>query len=144
MTLIHDRYGSFPEAILNIPQQVGNLQVTGDATGNRLSYTPDWSASVAADYQRDVERLGKLALNVSYNHNDGYFAEVDNLRRQDAFDLLNASLALVPQDSNVNVRLWAKNILNETVAVAIVTAPIVVGAGYQPPRTYGVSLGYNF
>lgn len=144
VTMMHDRFGSYPDAVFNMRQPVGNLQITGDATHNRLPFTSDWSASIAADYTIELTSLGDLGLNVSYNHNDGFFAEADNLRRQKAFDLVNASVSLTPAGTALTARLWIKNILNEDVILQLAAAPQVTAASYQPPRTYGVSLGLKF
>jgi hypothetical protein len=40
--------------------------------------------------------------------------------------------------------LWGKNLTNEAVANAILESAIGSLAAYQPPRTYGITLGTKF
>jgi iron complex outermembrane recepter protein len=55
-------------------------------------------------------------------------------------------LRYLSADGRWTADLWGKNLSNERVAAStfqLATAR-VIGVTYMPPRTYGVSAGYNF
>ena len=71
---------------------------------------------------------GKVNLNATYNHNDGFYSEADNLRRQPAYNLVNASVSFSPSGSRVTVRGWVKNLTND----AVVTLLAGTAFGHAP------------
>lgn len=142
-TYMHDRFGRYPSAVFNLRQPVGAFQTTGDATGNRIPFTADFVGSIAATYDLETQR-GKFGFNVSYNYNNGFYPEADNLRRQHAFHMANASVSFKPIGTSITARFFVKNMFNEAVLVQLAAAPQVTAAGYQPPRTYGGSLAIDF
>jgi iron complex outermembrane recepter protein len=144
LSLIHDRFGSYPNAVFNIPQAAGgSIQTTGDATDNRLPYTPDWTANVGADYTIPLPR-GSIKINATYLHNDGFYSEVDNFRRQGAFNFLNSSVTWTSPSERYNLAFWGKNLLNDAVVSQLGGTAAGTIATYQPPRTYGVTVGAKF
>src|ERR1700724_4323019 len=63
LAYIHDRFTSFPNALLSYPVAGGgNRQFAGDATGNRLLRVPDFTANIAAQYQHAIGSLGTAFL----------------------------------------------------------------------------------
>lgn len=137
---IHDRFRSFPSAVISHPQASGsNVLTPGSADGNRLPYTADLTFSANARYTHEI--LGGAGqVNVNYQYNDGYFTEPDNVLRQSSFNMLGASIGCTsPQGYSIS--LWGKNLLKEEVATLLATTPDSTFAGYQPPRIYGVTLG---
>jgi outer membrane receptor protein involved in Fe transport len=143
-SVMHDRFQSYPNAVFNIILPTGGaIQTTGDATGNRLPFTPDWTVDVVADYTVPVS-FGALSFNVTYLHSDGFFSEADNLRHQDPYDTINALVKLAGNHERWSVSLWGKNLLNEAVVTQLSGTSAGTGATYQPPRTYGITLGAKF
>jgi iron complex outermembrane recepter protein len=144
LTIIRDRFGDFPGAAFvfsNFPLP-GGVEV--NAKGNRLPFTPDWASTVAADYVIPVS-FGELTASVTYNHSDGYFTEVDNLRGQKAYDLVNASLTVENQGGDLFATLWGRNLLEEEILEQAVGSASLGGiAQYGPPRTFGVTVGAKF
>lgn len=147
LVIMHHRFGDFPGAPFVIPNPAptpGSVQVIGNAKGNRLPYTADWSGTIAADYVVPTS-FGKATLSATYNHSDGFFTEVDNIRRQKPYDLVNASLRVENDTGSIFASLWAQNLFSEVVAVQIIGGVATGGAAaYQPPRTYGLTVGTKF
>lgn len=144
LSLIHDEYGPYPNAIFHIPIATGgNNQTTGDATGNRLPFTSKFSGNIGATYSTDLAG-GNLALSGNIYHNSGFFAETDNLRRQRSYEQISASIGWNTQDDRFSIKLWGKNLTNEAVLVQLSGIQQGVGAAYQAPRTYGVTIGSKF
>lgn len=143
VSVIHSRYGDFPGAQFLYPQAAGgSTLVIANAKGNRVTLTPDWTATIAADYKIDLP-IGRMLLNTTYTHSDGYFTEASNLRRQGAYDLVSASATLTIKD-RYTVSVWGKNLANEAVLTQLTASTLATGAQYQPPRTYGATMGFHF
>lgn len=151
LSLLHHRYGDFPGAVISTPAvpngttiRGGNVITTGNARGNRLSLTPDWTVNVGADYRIPL-RSGGILLSANYFHSDGWRAEADNRIGQGPYDLVNASVTWnIGDDERYSVKLFGKNLGNVAYAVQMNAQPqsdgIAIGAG----RSYGVTLGAKF
>lgn len=140
---IHARFTDFPNAPLSIP--AGGVPVTiGSAAGNQLPKAPSFQGMIAGDYRIDLSR-GRVDLNANLSYNSGYYLEADNIQRQRAFTLLGASATWTAPGDRFSVKVWGVNL----------TDRLVEGYGgtlsdgthsffYEPPRTYGVTFGFNF
>lgn len=117
--------------------------IPGDARGKRLPFAPRTTFNVGGDYRLDVG-FGTLALNATYFRSASFFAAPDNVGRQGAYDLVNASATLTDPTSTVSVKLWAKNIGKTFYATSLVEANQGLVSSLGAPRTYGVTLGFRF
>ena len=140
---IHDRFVDFPAAVISRPQPNGtNIQTPGSANGNRLPYTADLTASIAAHYQIPLG-AGSLAFNADYTYNDGFFTEPDNVLRQPSNNLVGAAV-IWKTGKGFSLSGWVKNLANEKVVGFLSTTPSSVFVTYNPPRTYGATATYAF
>ncbi|CAN5467915.1 TonB-dependent receptor [soil metagenome] len=112
--------------------------------GNRLSFAPLWSGSLAGTYQRDLgagfTARATLAAKYSSSYNTGSDLAPDKV--QEAFWLANGSVALDAK-SGWSVELWARNLFDETYRQVAFGAPFqtgTTGAFLGAPRTVGVTL----
>ncbi|WP_216635601.1 TonB-dependent receptor [Croceicoccus bisphenolivorans] len=144
LTVLHDRFGDFPDAPFHISNSPapGNTLVFDNARGNRIPYTADWATTIAADYQIPTS-FGKVMFSATYNHSDGYYAEVDNLRRQSAYDIVNGSVR-IESDKGPYASVWARNLLNESVLLQVQASRFGGSAQFQAARTYGITVGTSF
>jgi outer membrane receptor protein involved in Fe transport len=143
-SFIHDRFGTYTDAIVSTP--VGNgayVQSLGDATGNQLPFTSKFSGNVGVEYGIPTS-VGTFTVSGNYSYNDGYFLEVDNGARQANFDQLSGSIEWTSDESRLSVSVWGKNLTNSEIYTQFATAPQGRGTSYQPPRTYGVTIGTKF
>lgn len=151
LSVLHARFGEFPGAVISIPRTPngttilgGNTIGTGNAKGNRLPLTPDWTLNLGADYQV-VLPVGKVGLNLSYFHSDGWRAEPDNRIGQGAYDLFNASVIwFIDESENLSFKLWGKNLGNEAYAVQMNAQPQSDGVAIGPARSFGATFGIRF
>ena len=120
-----------------------DVQLAGNPTRN----SPDWSANVHAEYDFALAS-GKLTFmgDVSYK-DDIYFTEfARSLEGQDAYTILDLQVRFLTGDGRWSAELWGKNLTDEEVVSStfqLATAR-VIGATYVPPRTYGITVGYQF
>lgn len=144
LSVIHDRYGDFPGAVRSTPLPGGgNLLTAFNAKGYRIPFTADWSGTIAADYKVPTS-FGQVLFTVTYNHSDGYFTETDNIRRQTPYNLVSGSIQLSSAKDRYYLTLWAKNLTNEAVALVMNSSQNGGGAEYQPPRTFGGTIGLRY
>jgi iron complex outermembrane recepter protein len=141
-TLLHDRFTEFPDAIISTQVPTGIIVSTGSAKGNRLPMTPDFSATLGANYRLALS-FGELDLDASYNYVNGYFSQPDNILRQPAYSMVNAGVQLL-LPHGASVRFWGRNLANAKVANTLAAGTFDSNVAYQPPRTFGISLGQSF
>jgi len=151
MEWLHDRFVYFPAAQDLIPQSVaqggGNLPVFGSAAGNRLPYTPDWSANLSLDYKLPTA-VGPFDLNVAYSYRNGWYATPDNHLKAPISNLVNVQAAYTPaQLDRLRLVLWGRNLTNQAVPMFMSEANNPGGYDEEidlPPRTYGLRVEYTF
>jgi len=126
------------------PATGGIVVCGGDASGNKLPMSPKFAGSFGATYTLPVGETGEVRASGLLNYNSGYYFEPDNLRKQDDFVLVNASLEYRPTE-NFGIEIWGKNLTKTGYAVQnLSTAPIVIVETLGAPRTYGLSLNLDF
>ena len=146
----HSEFTEYPAAQFLVPQTAeqggGNAVVVGSAVGNELPYAPEWTANLGFNLELPLP-TGYADLALNYHFNDGWFSGPDNILRQPSYHLVNASLGWQMGDEGPKLSVWAKNILKQEYYNFL-------SAGNNPggynqgirgaPRTYGVTLGYDF
>ncbi|MDB5724065.1 MAG: TonB-dependent receptor [Novosphingobium sp.] len=126
------------------PRTGGIVVCGGDASGNKMPFAPKFAASIGATYTLPVGEHGELRTSLLLNHNSGYYFEPDNFRRQQSFDIVNASLEYRPMPK-FGIELWAKNLTDAGYSVQqLSTAPFVVLETMGAPRTYGINAKFDF
>lgn len=121
---------------------------TVDLAGNRTRNTPEYSFSIRANYETDLSNGGSLLASAGYAYTgDQFFTEFNDPRlAADGYGMLDANIRYTFPDSGLSVNVWGKNLTDELVvsgAFAISTSRTVTGT-YLPPRSYGVTVGYEF
>jgi iron complex outermembrane receptor protein len=125
-----------------------------DLKGNHTIQTPPFSVSLIGQYEIPTP-IGRFDLNLSWTHTGNYYASADNGKgqippssstndMQKLIELLNGSLGWTSSNSNLGVRLWAKNLTGvqywsyaDEISFATLYSP-------APPRTYGVTITKRF
>ena len=133
-------------------QQLGLIPADQDLSqqlsGNRMVQSPEWSWSLGATVFMTLPNDWEAAATVSATYKDQvYFSQFNHdALGQDDVTTVNANLALTSQDGDWSVNVWGKNLTDEEVYVGtFILNSSRTNAGFMaPPRTYGVTLGYNF
>jgi iron complex outermembrane receptor protein len=121
-----------------------------DLSGNNLQNAPEYTARVALDYVHPVTATGSIVAGVEAAYQDDvYFTEFNNEDAfQEAYTIVNARLGYEGGEGRWNVTGWVRNATDEFIySNNIITAPLygsVRVGSLLPPRTYGITLGYNF
>lgn len=118
--------------------------------GLQMVYTPDWTATLAYDRRFPLANGARVDARVSTYISSSYWGTFDHsaAARQDAYTRSDASIFYRAPGELWSVGAWIKNIEDEPVATAPAAsgyaAPYSAAAFLEPPRTYGVSLGFRF
>ncbi len=142
---LHARFLDFPAAQFTIPLpgNQGAKLTAGDASGRVIPNSPTLTATFGAEYAVHTAP-GNYTFNVTDNYNSGYYGEPDNRLFQQAFHLLNASIAWLATDERWGVRLYANNLLDKAVASQISSLNVGYVAVYaNPPRIYGAAVHFS-
>jgi iron complex outermembrane receptor protein len=121
----------------------GYVTCLGDVSGNKVSNAPEWSATFGATYTVPVSATGEVRVTGLYAYNDGYYFEPDNIARQKAYHLVNASIEYRPS-ANLGIEFWGRNLTNTDYAAQKITTGTGTVQSNGAPRTYGVNLKFNF
>lgn len=128
------------------PNTVTNAALsTCSFDGKRQVYTPEWTANLAADYNRQLNNGFELRANVNISYSDEYLASpsLDPRATQDAYTKVGARIAITAEDEQWEIALIGKNLTDETVTVYAAELPasgtLVAGVtgGQQGLAYYG-------
>lgn len=144
LTYLDATYKAYAGAVIYVPLPGGgNSLVATDVSGNRLIRSPKWSGNLSANYGLDTS-LGRVEAIGTMFFSSKFYLESGNRVGQPTYAMINASIGLKPAGTGAEIRLWGKNLTNQSV---IAGSNISAGAdtiSYSPPRTYGVELNYRF
>lgn len=125
-----------------------------DLTGNQLPYAPKWSGDIHGELAIPLGKLEqKVRLTASADAVFSSRVEFSVFNQADlaqaAVTRYDANIRLEGVDSGWSLSAWAKNLTNETVFAnrtvggGISTNRAIYGV-VAPPRTYGVTVGFEF
>ncbi|MBU4436191.1 MAG: TonB-dependent receptor, partial [Alphaproteobacteria bacterium] len=147
-----------------IPNDAGNALAL--LPGSRLSLAPEYSASGSLTYEHPVGDNLKARFNIGAKYSSEYITGSDLFppKKQDAFTVVNARIALGDASEAWTLELWGQNILDEQYTQVGFNGFLQGSSGlsatnptYVPakdtitydaflgaPRTYGVTLRAKF
>jgi iron complex outermembrane receptor protein len=142
----HGRYDKFPGALTTVKNPVtGVVSIAGylDQSGKATVRTPEISGNISANFHHKTE-AGTIGAASTLSYIDKYFVGPDNRAFVPGNVQLSGELSYTTKDDRLRFALWGKNLTNEARLLFLTTG----GAGdlgiYDLPRTYGVSVAFNF
>lgn len=144
------------------PSTVTNAALsTCSFDGERQVYTPEWTASLSADYVIPVGDDHEFTASLNLNYYDNYLVSpsLDPRVEQDAFTKVGARVAIASVDGDWEVALIGKNLTDESVVTYAAELPasgtLVAGATggqeglayygfFDRPRSVAIQGRYNF
>jgi len=117
-----------------------------------LGYSPEWTGQVRASYDIDLGNMGSLTLSSDVSYQDEMYTNspidttnpIKTAQQADSYYLWNAVAAWRSTDEHWRVAVEGKNLSDEREIVNSYDVGVVATAGYNPPRFWGVSVGYTF
>jgi len=125
------------------------LFLGGNLPGARLSLAPMWSGSLGVTYERNItdELVGRFAINSKSVSSYNTGSDLDPVKNQPGFTLVNARVGLSSADKRWAVEAFAQNLFDDTYYQVGFNAVLQSGsydAFLGQPRTYGVALRYTY
>jgi len=113
--------------------------------GAEFIYSPEFQGSLTLAYDSPVSDTLNLtgAVSARYQSKSNTIFEDIDLYKVDAYGTVNASLG-IKSESGWSVSLWAKNLFDKYYWSAVASNANVVVRFPNPPRTYGLTLGFDF
>ncbi|HTI67479.1 MAG TPA: TonB-dependent receptor [Caulobacteraceae bacterium] len=133
--VVHAQTEYGPDAIAGLPR----------LSGSRLSFAPLWSASLGAALERPVGAglTARASADVKYSSSYNTGSDLDPLKVQTGFALVNARVGVGAADGAWRLELWAQNLFDQHYVQVAFGAPFqtgTIGAFLGAPRTLGATL----
>lgn len=134
-------------------QQLGLIDPSADLSqqlsGNRMVQSPEWAWSLGATFDFQLpgsDWQGAATVSAAYKDRV-YFSQFNHeALSQESVTTVNANINLMSADERWSVNLWGKNLTDETIYMGtFILNSSRTNAGFlAPPRSYGLTVGYNF
>ncbi|HEU4651580.1 MAG TPA: TonB-dependent receptor, partial [Croceibacterium sp.] len=119
-----------------------------DLSGNATRMSPKWSVSVHPEYEIMVANGGSISLgaNFAYKSKQYHTEFNDDRLSQDGYVMLDANVRYESPDGRFSANAWVQNLTDELVYAGSfsVSTSRAIGGTLMPPRTFGLTFGYNF
>ena len=118
--------------------------------GNEMPNAPNFSVNLGVSYGFYLESGMELIAATNYYWQDEFYTRIFNTGNDtvEEWDVWNATLTLYSAQRNWFAELWGRNLLDDDHITGQYLGDQNVGLATNQfllePRTYGVSLGYNF
>jgi outer membrane receptor protein involved in Fe transport len=118
--------------------------------GNELPNAPEYSVNLGIGYAWPLKNGMSLEANTNYYWQDEFYTRIFNAPNDkvDSWEVWNATLTLFSADRAWFVGLWGMNLMNDDYITGQSLGDQNVGLAQNQfllePRTYGLSVGYNF
>lgn len=116
--------------------------------GNSGRQSPELTFALNADYEIALSNGAAVTLTGAVSYKDDQFFSEFNTERlfQDSYTLVDARIAYLLPESDIEIALWGKNLSDEDIAggAFAISTGRSIGTTFLPPRTYGISFGTRF
>jgi iron complex outermembrane recepter protein len=117
--------------------------------GNETPFSPKFTASLGLRYEIPLPSGNSITPRAQIYQNSGYQTSRDNafFTYQPSFTKLDLSATWASEDKKFTVQGFVNNAANKVISTSTDITPVPnfqAYADYEPPRTFGVRIGYNF
>ncbi|WP_020588575.1 TonB-dependent receptor [Desulfobacter curvatus] len=127
--------------------EYGKWESGEDYEGNKLEMAPEFSYNLAAQYRYTLSDSASLFCRLELQHVGDFYHDLDNERKESAYNLVNARVGYEGEFRRLNVGLylWAKNLLDEEYATCAFGSDSMGWFAHAgDPQTVGVTLTCRF
>ncbi len=145
LTFLHARFTDFTSVNPLTPAAPAE-----NLDGNLLPGAPKWAGNLGAELALPLPVPGRFSLRVDASYFSRiYFTEFnDPSLSQAGYVKVNAFLRYTSANDKWTVSLWGKNVTNRLIAgvktLGIAGYGYPIYGSYEPPATYGITLGTKF
>ena len=116
------------------------------SVGDKLLYTPDWTATLSVAYTKPISHGLSLFLradNLWQGRSYGDFTPNITDSINEPYSVLNASVGIL-NDDGLEIQIFAKNVLDNVTVIREPTIAAVTEAYTLPPRVVGIEVRKKF
>jgi iron complex outermembrane receptor protein len=121
----------------------GNCLLRGDASGKRLQNTPTITFSMGGTLDIPTE-VGKFTFGGNVYYNGGFVGTPDERVQQAAYTTVDASLTWRHPNEKLYAKIWGRNLTDAFYRTQIGASNSGDNGTSAAPRTYGMTLGFDF
>jgi iron complex outermembrane receptor protein len=133
-------------------QQLGliapDVDLSQQLAGNSMVQSPEWSWNLGATLDFQIGDGWQTSTTIAASYKDKiHFSQFNHdALSQDSVTTVNANILLASPDERWTVNAWGKNLTDKTIYMGgfIINSSRTNAGFLAPPRTYGVTVGYNF
>jgi len=139
-------YSSYPGG----PCPLENSAPTCDLSGQTLSGSPQWSAGIDANYQRNLTENFDSYVNAEWSYRSAYYTSADNSKysKNNPFSIINLRAGIRTSDGKWDFSLWGKNVTNSRYKIVSANVDSIFPGTYAgifaDPATYGATLRFTY
>jgi iron complex outermembrane receptor protein len=120
-----------------------------DRKNDRMSFAPEWSASLSATFEQPLgaDLIWRTNVGAKYSSEYNTGSNLVPQKMQDAYTLVNARTGIGSADETWMIEIWAQNLTKEEYYQVVFDAPLQTGsfnAFLGAPRTYGLTARFKF
>ena len=133
LTLLDTKYLQFTDSVGNVND------------GKFLQRTPKYQWNIGAEFSTDLGNWEDgLRANVNYNRQGKLSWNPEASANEPGYGLLDARVTLSPNDGDLTVSLWGRNLTDKLYRVNAIAFFGDEASRLGAPRTYGVEVGVKF
>jgi iron complex outermembrane receptor protein len=119
---------------------------TANNNGNRLTFAPNWTANLVADYERPISSSLTFVARGEWSYRGSQFGTPTNtaVSKAPSYSLINGRVGVSVNDGQWGVYIWGRNLADKDYLLWRDRFGTEDVGGYGPPRMYGVSLNAQF
>ena len=129
----------------------GVIDAKTDASGNRVPIAPELNLTVVADHRYLLDGGKALVTRIEYTHKGDRYSDQGSANTPDdllpSFNMMNLRLGYRPGNADWSIDLWVRNLTDTQKAEESRYFNFVgkrLAKRYMEPRTYGLSVNYDF
>ena len=117
-----------------------------DVSGNRTATSPEWTATLAALLEFPLANGSTLGFRADYRGRSDVYETPTEGRLRPGEDIYGALASWDSPENTWRLVVWGRNLTDEAEIVSVAPGGVLEQnpTGYGPPRTYGVTVRYNF
>lgn len=120
------------------------VQITHDASGDRLQRSPDFTANLGANYLIPTAEIGQFTLSGNLYYSSAFYFDPSEQFRQGAYSVLSLRAQWVDPSGRYSVAAFGDNLGNRHYLSYINANTTGIQSIWASPVTYGVTFGVKF
>jgi iron complex outermembrane receptor protein len=140
LSYVKATYTSFPGAPHYVWSPTTGISITpGDATGNPLVNSPEFTARLGATYTKRLD-IGTLAFSGHLSYQTTEFFDAFKATKQTPYALLNLRAAWTAPSGKWGLAVFANNVTGQDYLNSVIQQPVDFASKWAEPRIVGVEL----